>query len=177
MPGSSLVAFLLLDNQVMMDRNPVKYVSQVNPQSKAVSKRFIKVVQMVDTELKPVAKYFHDNYIGTTWTPPLYDIRLWNVLSRLKNGIPRTSNHAEGWHYRFQNFLENWYPPIWRVMFELLREQHRTENTFARMAVGRYPSRSVKKYKDLTSSLKKTTAKYNKIPFTTFVKSIVYKLP
>jgi hypothetical protein len=115
---------------------------------------FETMMMKIDPLLRPVGDYFQSTYIGKTWSPPLFPPRLWNVSRRLNNGIPRTSNLVEGWHNRFQHKLGGHSPPIWRLLLELLREQNRTENTYARMEIDRFPNHARKKYLAINVKLK-----------------------
>ena len=124
---------------------------------------FGELMKMIDPGLKPVGKYFFDTYIGNDWDPPLFPPRVWNVCCRVNNNIPRTSNLIEGWHKRFQHKLGCHRPAMWRFLMELLKEQNRTENTYARIEVNRFPPSKRKKYAILDKRLKNTYSKFRKM--------------
>ena len=94
-------------------------------------------MQKIDPNLHVVGEYFEKRYLGKEWSQPLFPMRVWNVTCRLNNGIPRTSNLIEGWHNRFQLGCHR--PPIWRFLLEIMKEQIRSENTYARLQVGKFP--------------------------------------
>ena len=108
----------------------------------------------IDPALHPIGEYFENIYIGKAWSAPLFPPRFWNVTSRLHNSIPRTSNLVEGWHNRFQQKLGCHRPGMWRFLLELLREQNRTENTYSRIQIDRFPRHARKKDRLVNQKLK-----------------------
>lgn len=130
------------------------------------------MMKNIDPGLAGIGSYFHKTYIGSSWSPPLFPMRLWNVCCRLNNGIPRTSNLVEGWHNRFQQKLDCHRPRMWRFLFELLREQNRTENTYARIQIDRFPNHARKKYLDINAKLKDTYSDFRNMATMKYLKAI-----
>jgi hypothetical protein len=56
-------------------------------------------------ECVPLYKYFEENYIGKLnrgnrpRKDPMFALTQWNVHDRTMDGMPRTSNNIEGWHF------------------------------------------------------------------------------
>jgi hypothetical protein len=130
------------------------------------------MMKNIDPELKIVGKYFEKTYIGNDWSPALFPPRVWNVCCRLNNGIPRTSNLIEGWHNRFQQKLDCHRPRMWRFLMELLKEQNRTENAFARIQIDRFPSSSRKKFRDINTKLKTIYRKFRRMRNKKYIKAV-----
>ena len=52
--------------------------------------------------------------------PLLFAIEMWNMLHRTHLKMPRTNNHIEGWHRRFQSLCAAWHPTFWK--FDMLKK-------------------------------------------------------
>ena len=50
-----------------------------------------------------------------------FPITFWNVLQRFQANQPRTTNSAEGWHYRFNSLLPGAHPAMY-LSIQLLIE-------------------------------------------------------
>jgi hypothetical protein len=94
------------------------------------------------------------------------------VEQRLNNGIPRTSNLIEGWHHRFQHKLGCHRPSMWRFLLEIIREQNRTENTYARIQIDKFPSITRRKYAYANYRLKKAYQKFRSTEEMCYLQSI-----
>jgi len=70
-----------------------------------------------------VYDYWEDNYIGRLRrrrrAAPTFPIALWNMRSRVTDGLPRTNNSVEGWHHAFQSSFACHHPNIYKLI-----EQH-----------------------------------------------------
>jgi hypothetical protein len=81
-------------------------------------------VTLIDTEFftkesdltEEFISYFESTYIGrihrNSRREPLFPISLWNCFHAVKEGIPKTNNHVEGWHRKFSSLLSASHPSI-----------------------------------------------------------------
>lgn len=75
------------------------------------------------TDMEDFLKYIESVYIGkfdemsNKFIASVFDIELWNVFLRVKNGIPRTSNNAEAWHKNWNKRNEIPHPNIARLIY------------------------------------------------------------
>ena len=71
--------------------------------------------------------YFELNYVGRKPARgprrrPRFGIEMWNVRQRTQQGIPRTNNKLEGFHYAIQGIFDGVHSTIWRFLKGLQRE-------------------------------------------------------
>ena len=57
---------------------------------------------------------------------PFFEIRTWNLFSRIQEFLPRTKNFVEAWHNMFSNTLEC-HPLVYRLIDMFLVEQRKNE--------------------------------------------------
>ena len=70
-------------------------------------------------------------------TPPLFPPRLWSVHDQNKESIPRTSNHAEGWHNRFQYLVGRKHVGFNALVQELHKEQKSVDSEIRKIRYGK----------------------------------------
>ena len=129
---------------------------------KQVNTRFRHVMKIIPKELKPLAEYFELTYVGTATRNPMFPIKFWNVHDRVKDGIPKTSNFAEGFHNKFHKYLKIHRPPIWRFMLTLLQIQQKTENSIRKLTQpGGLPRLQRRKYRHLNEKIVELCSNFN----------------
>jgi hypothetical protein len=52
-------------------------------------------------KIEQMLAYFEKFYIGKTRRVPLYPIKMWNVVNRVKSNKDKTKNSLESWHKVF----------------------------------------------------------------------------
>ena len=72
--------------------------------------------------VRSILSSFADTYLDYNWNDVRFPIHFWNVLPRFQANQPRTTNSAEGWHYRFNSLLPGPHPPM-HISIELLIEE------------------------------------------------------
>ena len=67
---------------------------------------------------------------------PIYKITFWNVYSRVRKNVARTTNSAEAWHrtLNFRNQVAH--PNIAQLINEILNEEIKHEFDIARATAG-----------------------------------------
>lgn len=75
-----------------------------------------------------IADYFEDTYLGryrgteSERSQPLFSITFWNASRRLESNMPRTNNHVEGWHNRFNAAVGCAHPSIFKLIKKIKAE-------------------------------------------------------
>lgn len=72
--------------------------------------------------------YFESTYIGrfrrnAPRAAPMFQLRMWNMFHRTHQEMPRTNNHVEGWHRRFQGLCMCHHPSLWKFLEVLKKEE------------------------------------------------------
>ena len=75
-----------------------------------------------------VLDYFEDTYIGSfrrnaARATPNLPVQMWNMFHQTHEGLPRTNNHIEGWHRKFQRIFMCYHPTFWKFINLLKKEQ------------------------------------------------------
>nr|XP_033798636.1 uncharacterized protein LOC117359609 [Geotrypetes seraphini] len=132
-------------------------------------------------ELTLVYDYWEDNYIGRLRpngrrVPP-FPIPLWNMRSRVEDGLPRTNNSVEGWHHAFQSSVACHHPTIFKLLEHIQREQDHTEQLLARFQAGnRAPPSSKSTYVRVTQRLTTLLPTYGQTPLFQYLRGIAHNL-
>jgi hypothetical protein len=85
---------------------------------------FDELREYLPDQAQPIVEYFEATYIGAERDDgdgrrnPLFQIG----MCTLQN-IPRTNNHVEGWHRRFQADVGAHHPNFWRFLGVIQREE------------------------------------------------------
>lgn len=119
------------------------------------------VIEKVDQ----VTSYFQNTYvrgqqIGTTNRPPMYPPPIWNQSDAANEGVVRTNNAVEGWHYGLQSLFQGSHPNMWTFLGKLKKDAsvHKF-NVIQAMAGRDNPSR--KRYALLNETVVKMRRSYN----------------
>ena len=96
--------------------------------------------------LSELYQYFQDNYIGSfrhgqCVKLPKFEIRLWNMVERVKAKLPRTDNKQEAWHKAFAECLNVHNPDLYTCLDAILMEQDRQEIRVSSFKAGKDVSR------------------------------------
>ena len=107
-------------------------------------------------KVQPLLNYFEDTFIGRRLLrarrAPLFPHIMWNCKDRVKNDLPKTKNHVEGWHRHMQASVSTYHSNIFQFIRVLKREQALNEVKHARMTTGENPP-SQKKHVAVTNRL------------------------
>ncbi|CAF0834348.1 unnamed protein product [Brachionus calyciflorus] len=66
---------------------------------------------------------------------PRFDIKLWNINSRINDCLPHTINFVEAWHNAFSGILNN-NPSIYRLIDKFKEEQKKSEDLLVKLETG-----------------------------------------
>lgn len=128
-----------------------------------------------------ITDYFEDNYIGRqhrrSRRDPLFKIDMWNMYTRVKNGIPKTNNGIEGWHKSFRGSVGCSHPNLWVFLKCVQKEQAYQEFRLTQASAGHAPPNKKRKYKDAFARLINVVDKYDKYSsIIDYIKAIAYNL-
>jgi len=128
-------------------------------------------------ELAPVYDYWEDNYIGRLRrkrrSAPTFPIALWNMRSRVADGLPRTNNLVESWHHAFQSSVTCHHPNIYKLIEHIQAERDHTEQLTARFNAGNQTS-SKNKYIQVTRRLTALLPTYGTKSLLEFVRDVAH---
>ena len=136
--------------------------------------------EFVAEEVNPVINYFEDNYIGRLRSRgrdnPTFAITSWNVHNRLKDGLPRTNNHIEGWHRKLQASITSSHPNIWKFIDVLKKEQALVDVEINQILGGHKPPKQRKIYSQITERLNNLVEAYENRNILDFLRGIAHNL-
>ena len=100
-----------------------------------------------------VLDYFEDTYIGrfrrnAARATPNFPIQMWNMFHRTHEELPRTNNHIEGWHRKFQSICMCYHPTIWKFINLLKKEQTLNRVDMVQAEAGHPPPAQQHRYVD-----------------------------
>ena len=86
--------------------------------------------------------YLRKMYFGSyneqeTWEEPRFSLECWSVYKRVRQGIPRTTNAAEGWYRGLNAVIRNAHPNIAQFINELLNKEEIDIYKFTQVKEGR----------------------------------------
>ena len=89
-------------------------------------------------ELKPIANYWEQNYVGRRLhdITPRFRIDFWNMHDRIKTDLPKSNNSLEAWHKSFEKMLDCHHPNIARLIVAMKKEQNFGELYISRYRMG-----------------------------------------
>lgn len=142
---------------------------------------FEELAENCPNSLDPIINYWEDNYIGrirrNRRASPRFAIAIWNVYSRVENGLPRTNNSVEGWHRAFQQTLNCHHPSVYKLIEQFRKEQDHVEIQLTRLAAGiNHPNSSKRKYVQLSRRLETLTENYDDSAVLDYLRRISYNL-
>lgn len=111
-----------------------------------------------NTDADAVLDYVEDTYIGryrrnAPRRPPLFAIHMWNMYHRTHDEMPRTNNHIEGWHRRFQSLCAGWHPTFWKFINILKKEQSINRAEILQAQGGHPPPAQRRRYADCNARI------------------------
>ncbi|XP_050064228.1 uncharacterized protein LOC126553085 [Aphis gossypii] len=98
---------------------------------------FKEIKEIMPNNASSFVQWFEDNYtLGEVRrivrntehrNIPLFPPSLWSIYENIDNGIPRTSNHAEAWHRRWNELVGRAHIGLFTLIKELQKEQSKVD--------------------------------------------------
>lgn len=136
----------------------------------------------IPAEAQKVLDYFEDTWIGrlirnNKRREPKFRHDMWNIYSRIKDGLPRTTNAVEGWHRGFEEQVAAHHPNLWRFVECLKKEQAVNELQIEKFLSGEGPSKQRKLYRDLDERLRNLVLSFsNNTKLVEYLKCIAHSI-
>jgi hypothetical protein len=104
-----------------------------------------------DDEANDLLDYFENTYIGrfrrnAPRANPMFSIVMWNMFHRTQQEMPRTNNHIEGWHRKFQGICMSYHPRFWKFIDLLKNEQSLNRVAIIQADAGHPPPAQRRRY-------------------------------
>ena len=123
--------------------------------------------------------YFERTYIrgrsrrNATARRPLFSIETWNHFENAAEGVARTTNAVEGWHYALQSLFQCSHPTLWTFLDRILKDiaLHRL-NLMQGIAGGTLPP--VKKYSSVKRNMQQIVNQFGQSNVITYLKAVQY---
>lgn len=135
-----------------------------------------------DTEhIDELLSYFEHTYVrgrrqrgrGNNFGPPLFSIDIWNQRHSAADGLARTTNLVEGWHYGLQALFQCSHPTLWRFL-DGLRLDSIKQKTLYLQGVSGLVQPGQKRYRLLKERVVRAIATYDQTDILTFLRAIAF---
>ncbi|CAN7944621.1 unnamed protein product, partial [Ixodes hexagonus] len=131
----------------------------------AIPEAFQDLLEVFPQEAIELADYFEDVYVGrprrngvcSAQFPP----KLWSVYEAAHDGMPRTNNSVEAWHYGLQSNVRCTSPNIWVFLESLKKEQALSEMKLSQAASGVTATRVSRKQEAFNRRLQRILGRYD----------------
>ena len=125
--------------------------------------------------------YFESTYVrgrrlrgrGKKFGLPLFPPDLWNQRNAAVDGIARTNNSVEGWHFGLQALFQCSHPTLWKFIRGLECDCAQQKASFLQGITG-IVQPPVKKYERLCERVSRAVATYEKTDVLTYLRAIAH---
>ena len=125
--------------------------------------------------------YFEHTYIRGRRRPgrnecyrsAIYPIETWNHFESASEGIARTTNSIEGWHYGLQALLQCHHPTLWTFIKGLEKDMQMQHATFVQGVSGLQPF-VPKRYQSVKLRVANAVARYSRSEILVYWRGIAY---
>ena len=111
--------------------------------------------------------YFQKYYVDFR---PLFPPQMWNHRNAAFEGLARTTNAVEGWHFGLQAHFTGAHPTIWKLLTALKKDAATQTLSYLQFTAGH--SVLPKKYRDINELVQNIMRNYNANLPLSFLKSI-----
>ena len=128
-----------------------------------------------------LVSYFEHTYIrgrrqrgrGENYGPPRFSIDIWNQRNAAADGIARTTNSVEGWHYSLQALFQCTHPTMWKFIAGLQSDCALQKATFLQGVTGVEQPAS-KRYRKLKERVMNAVAAYGQTDIITYLRPLAF---
>lgn len=138
--------------------------------------------QMPEHEkMDELLSYFEHTYIrgrrlrgrGHNYGSATFPIPTWNQYASAGNGIARTTNIVEGWHFAIQSLFMCSHPSLWLLLEGLEKDCQKQKTAFLHGASG-LQEVGVKRYRDLLSRVERAVHGYGRSDTLLYLRAIAH---
>ena len=127
---------------------------------------FDKLIDDIDENLLDVCEHLQRNYvegkkIGKRFKPPTFPPTSWSVYQRVLEGLPRTTNAVEGWHFKLNMLMRRHHVNLYAFLERLLKMEGEARWDRWRCEIGKSPPKQPKKYRTLDESIRRVVGRYD----------------
>jgi hypothetical protein len=125
--------------------------------------------------------YFEHTYVrgrrlrgrGENYAPALFPVESWNQRAAATDGLARTTNSVEGWHYGLQALFQCSHPTLWKFLSGLKSDNVKQQALFLQGVAGaeQLPRH---KYRALNERVQRAVATYGHADAMTFLRAMAY---
>lgn len=135
-----------------------------------------------DHEKTPeLLSYFEHTYIrgrrragrGRNFGPAIFPIQTWNHYESAVDGVARTTNSAEGWHFGLQSLFQCHHPTVWTFIAGLKQDMQTQKAAFLQGVAGSQVT-APKKYRDLKQRVTNAVERYSAAEILVYLRAISY---
>jgi hypothetical protein len=123
--------------------------------------------------------YFQRTYIrgrrlpgrGDRYAAAIFPAEVWNKYEMASEGVARTTNAVEGWHYSLQSLFMCHHPTLWTFLAGLERDCHMSVAAYLQASAGAI-NVGRKTYRDLKQRVMRVVANYRETEILTYLRAI-----
>ena len=104
-------------------------------------------------KIDQLCSYFQNTYIEKNLREPLFPLSIRNKRETASEGVARTTNAVEGWHFGIQAFFSGSHLNLWRTLENLKKDAATQKYLYLQSTAGTEFSRR-KKYRKLEAKVK-----------------------
>lgn len=110
---------------------------------------------------------------GETYAPAVFPIPLWNKHEAGLDGVARTTNVVEGWHYGLQALFQCHHPTMWSFLTGIQQDIQKQKAALLQSATG-VQTLPRKRYRQLTERVQRAVANYASTEILTYLRAIAH---
>ena len=134
-----------------------------------------------DERINEVVTYFEHTYIrgrrlrgrGDNYGNAIFPIRIWNQFASAGEGMARTTNSVEGWHYSLQSLFMCQHPTLWTFLSGIERDCSLNRASYLQAHTGTQRV-GKKQYRDLKERVARVTASYGEGDKIVYLRAIAH---
>lgn len=132
-------------------------------------------------KMPDLLSYFKHTYVrglrrpgrGQNHGPALFPVNTWNHHFAAAEGIARTTNAVEGWHYGLQALFQCHHPTMWTFLNGLSKDRQRQKTIFLQSIAG-VQLQPQKKYRDLKQRVANAVQLYSASEVIRFLQAMAH---
>jgi hypothetical protein len=132
-------------------------------------------------KIPELLSYFEHTYIRgrrrpgrvERYGPAIFPIPTWNHFETASDGVARTTNAVEGWHYGLQALFQCHHPTLWSFMQGIAKDVQMQKTLFLQGISGSQPC-VPKRYRDHNQRVRNAVARYSSSEILLYLRSIAH---